>query len=81
MSGTYNTANGFSISITVGSSNVSVNLPALQGVSVHINDVFTRENVLVDGSTTEYSKFYWDFDFPFATTTNNYGINTYKYSL
>lgn len=79
-SSTYNTADGISISFTAGSSNVSVALPPLKGISVHVNDIFTRQNVLVDGSTTAYSKFYWDFDFPFLTTTNNYGVNTYKYS-
>lgn len=80
LSNNYNTANGISVSFTAGSSNASVTLPALKGISVHINDVFTRENVLVDGSTTNYSKYYWDFDFPFVTETNEYGVNTYKYS-
>lgn len=76
----YNTEDGFSVTITVGNNkNVSVPLPALDGISVHINDIFTREKVLVDGSTTEYSKYYWDFDFPFVETVEN-GVTTYKYS-
>lgn len=78
LSGYYNT-NTFSLSITVGGSARNVTLAPLQGISVHVNDIFTREKVLVDGSTTEYSKYYWDFDFPFQKTTVN-GVNTYKYS-
>lgn len=73
---------GFSITITVGGTVETVALPNLEGVSVHINELFSKENILIDSTDTTqgYSKYYWDLQFPFITTTNEYGINTFEYS-
>ena len=78
----YNTINGISVSITRNGASANITLPNLQGISVHINDMFKKENVYANNTDASegYSKFYWDMQFPFITTTNEYGINTYVYS-
>ena len=82
----FNTIDGLSISYEASGTSVSRTLPALEGISVHINDMFKKELVLADGTvatdydaSAEYAKFYWDLQFPLQTTTNEYGINTYEY--
>ncbi len=79
----FNTINGISLTITANGAETTIDaLPALQGISVHINDMFAKEDVLVDSSdaTQGYAKKYWDLNFPLVTTTNEYGINTFRYS-
>ncbi len=80
------TSAGITLTITVSSTDGTdttkdITLPALEGISVHHNDIFKKEIVLVDENdeTQGYSKFYWDLEFPFVVSTNEYGINTYKY--
>ena len=82
----YNTINGISVSLTINGTATSVTLPALDNISIHINDMFKKELVLEDGTVANgydananYAKFYWDLQFPLMTTTNEYGINTYTY--
>ncbi len=78
----YDTQDGITISFETSETqteNTTVTLPALQDISVHINDLFKKENVLAADSTEEYAKFYWDLSVPFVATTNEYGINTYTY--
>ena len=77
----FNTEAGVSLTITAnGESTTITSLPALQGISVHINDLFEKVDVAANDTTAGYSKYYWDLDMPFITTTNEYGINTYTYS-
>lgn len=83
----FNTADGISVSLTINGTATDVVLPALEDISVHVNDMFKKEMVLADGTVTDtydasanYAKFYWDLQFPLLTTTNEYGINTYTYS-
>ncbi len=78
---TFNTIDGLDVTLTINGSSTDVTLPALDGISVHINDMFKKEDVLVDESdaTQGYAKKYWDLQFPLLATTNEYGINTYEY--
>ncbi len=80
----HDSSDGYDLTIYTADSSTSetVNLPALEGMSVHINDLFAKEVVYVDSDDTTqgYSKFYWDLSFPFIVATNEYGINTYHYS-
>ncbi len=82
----FNTADGISVSLTINGTATSVTLPALEDISININDMFKKELVDADGNvvsgydaTKNYAKFYWDLQFPLQTTTNEYGINTYTY--
>ncbi len=77
----FNTIDGLDVALTINGSSTEVTLPALEGISVHINDMFKKEDVLVDESdpTQGYAKKYWDLEFPLLATTNEYGINTYEY--
>ncbi len=77
----FNTIDGLDVTLTINGSSTDVTLPALEGISVHINDMFKKEDVLVDESdpTQGYAKKYWDLQFPLLATTNEYGINTYEY--
>lgn len=80
----HDSSDGYDLEIYTADSSTSetVNLPALEGMSVHINDMFAKEEVYVDSDDTTqgYSKFYWDLSFPLVVSTNEYGINTYNYS-
>lgn len=78
----FNTIDGISVSLTINGTETDVTLPALGDISVHINDMFKKEDVYVDSSDTSlgYAKKYWDLEFPLLATTNEYGINTYTYS-
>lgn len=77
----FNTIDGLDVSLTINGTATDVTLPALEGISVHINDMFKKEDVLVDESdpTQGYAKKYWNLQFPLLATTNEYGINTYEY--
>ncbi len=78
----HDSSDGYNLTIYTADSSTSreVNLPALEGMSVHINDMFAKEEVLSNDTTQGYSKFYWDLSFPLVVSTNEYGINTYNYS-
>ncbi len=80
---TFNTTDGISFTYTIADGEtVEIEyLPALEDISVHINDMFTKENVLVnpDDESEGYAKFYWDLDLPVVTTSNEFGVNTYSY--
>lgn len=78
----FNTIDGLSVELTINGTATEVILPALNGISVHINDMFVKEDVLVDADDESqgYAKKYWELEFPLLATTNEYGINTYKYS-
>ncbi len=61
-----------------------VQLEPLSGISVYFPDLFTRESLDVSGNVTEstsgqYSKYYWDTEFPMFISTDEYGVNTYHY--
>lgn len=61
-----------------------VTLEPLSGISVYFPDLFTRESLDVNGNVTEetsgqYSKYYWDTEFPMFISTDEYGVNTYHY--
>ncbi len=79
----FNTGDGIEFTYTIanGQTREIENLPALEDISVHINDMFKKEDVLVnpDDESQGYAKYYWDMDFPLMTTTNEYGVNTYSY--
>ena len=74
-----------SLTLTVSSGNTkTVELIPLTGISVHSPDLFVKELMLSDGSITtattgDFAKFYWDTEIPFLISTDEYGINTYKY--
>ncbi len=69
-----------SITLNTGASATkSVSLAALSNISPYVADLFSRNNEYADGSDTVYSKFYWDTEFPFLTTTDEYGVNHYTY--
>ncbi len=79
----FNTGDGLPFTYTIADGEtVEIEfLPALEDISIHINDMFGKENVLVnaDDESEGYAKFYWDTEFPVVTTTNEYGVNTYSY--
>ena len=69
-----------SLTLNTGASTTKdVTLTALNNIAPYVPDLFSKNNVLVDGSTTVYSKYYWDTEFPFLTTTDEYGVNHYTY--
>ena len=78
----FNTINGLSVSLTINGTATSVTLPALEGISVHINEMFKKEDIYANGTDASqgYARKYWDLGFPFLVTTNQFGINTYTYS-
>ncbi len=77
----FNTKDGLELTYTGGGAEVTRTLPALNNISVHLNDMFVKEDVYANGvdDSEGYSKKYWDLSFPLLTTTNEYGINTYVY--
>ena len=62
---------------TNSSSTKSVTLTPLNNISVYVPDFFSANNVT--GTDNEYTKFYWNTDFPFLTTTDSEGVNHYVY--
>lgn len=62
---------------TDSSATKSVELTPLNNISVYVPDFFSENNVT--GTDNEYTKFYWNTDFPFLTTTDSEGVNHYVY--
>ena len=67
-----------------GSQYKEVTLEYLSGISVYFPDLFTKESLDVNGNVTEatsgqFSKYYWDTEFPMFISTDEYGVNTYHY--
>ena len=62
---------------TNASSKKAVELTALNNISVYVPDFFSANNVA--GENNEYTKFYWNTDFPFLATTDSEGVNHYVY--
>ena len=58
----------------------NITLPPLNQISVYAPDFFTKNAVLSNNNNAnEYSKYYWDLDFPFRVVTDEYGINDYVF--
>lgn len=67
-----------SLTLNTGSSATkTVELTALNNISVYVPDFFSANNV--EGTTYDYTKFYWDTEFPFFVTTDSEGVNHYVY--
>lgn len=67
-----------SFDIAVDSSTTkTIKLPALNNISVFVPDFFSPNNV--EGTQYDYTKFYWNTDFPFIVTTDKNGVNQYVY--
>jgi len=67
-----------------GSTGKTVTLENLTGISVYFPDLFTRESLDANGNVTDatsgqFSKYYWDTEFPMFISTDEYGVNTYHY--
>ncbi|MGN1193925.1 MAG: hypothetical protein ACI4SB_00410, partial [Acutalibacteraceae bacterium] len=75
-SGGITTNKTLSVSVD-GSNSKTVTLTPLNNISVYVPDYFSDNHVT--GSTSTYSKYYWDTNFPFIMTTDELGINTYTY--
>ncbi len=61
-----------------------VTLEYLSGISVYFPDLFTKESLDASGNVTtstsgQFSKYYWDTEFPMFISTDEYGVNTYHY--
>ena len=62
----------------------SVKLEYLSGISVYFPDLFSKESLDASGNVTtstsgQFSKYYWDTEFPMFISTDEYGVNTYHY--
>lgn len=72
-----------SINITKQGSSKSVTLPDLDEISVYVPDFFSRNDIVSSDRLTStkntYAKYYWDVQFPFIETVNEYGVHTYEY--
>ena len=71
-------------SFETGTSYETVTLEYLSGISVYFPDLFSRENLDANGNPTtattgEFSKYYWDAQFPMFISTDEYGVNTYHF--
>ncbi len=69
---------------TGASSTKNVRLEYLSGISVYFPDLFSRENLDANGNVTtattgNFSKYYWDAQFPMFISTDEYGVNTYHF--
>ena len=67
-----------------GKTERTITLEYLSGISVYFPDLFTRESLDADGNVTtatsgQFSKYYWDTEFPMFISTDEYGVNTYHY--
>ena len=74
----------YTFGFSTGYGNEVVTLEYLSGISVYFPDLFTRESLDASGNVTEsttgqYSKYYWDTEFPMFISTDEYGVNTYHY--
>ncbi len=74
-----------SINITKQGQSRSVTLPALDEISVYVPDFFSRNDMVsaeylgANNTKNTYAKYYWDVEFPFIETVNEYGVYTYEY--
>lgn len=67
-----------------GSGWKTVNFEYLSGISVYFPDLFSRETLDANGNATtsttgQFSKYYWDTQFPMFISTDEFGVNTYHY--
>ena len=67
-----------------GSIGRTVTLEPLSGISVYFPDLFSRESLDANGNVTDatsgqFSKYYWDTEFPMFISTDEFGVNTYHY--
>lgn len=56
-----------------------VTLTPLNNISVYIYDYFSKTDLVAPSTDGDYAKYYWDTQFPFITTSNEYGVETYTY--
>ncbi|MGN0443444.1 MAG: glycoside hydrolase family 2 TIM barrel-domain containing protein [Acutalibacteraceae bacterium] len=59
-----------------------VTLQPLNNISVYVGDLFSRNNLAstpYSSNTSRYDKYYWDLQFPFRQSTNEFGVNSYVY--
>ncbi len=62
---------------TDSSASKSITLTPLNNISIYVPDFFSAKNV--EGTENEYTKYYWNTDFPFFCTTDSEGVNHYIY--
>lgn len=59
-----------------------VTLQPLQNISVYVGDLFSETDLgssITNAASTQYDKYYWNVQFPFRQTTNDYGVSSYVY--
>ena len=76
---TNNDDKGLQSHLTLTLDGREVTLEPLSNISVYIHDYFSRSDLVAPSTDGEYAKYYWDTDFSFITTTNEYGVETYTY--
>lgn len=81
----YYNAEDYTYGFMKGNAWKSVTLEYLSGISVYFPDLFTRENLDVNGNVTtattgQFAKYYWDAAFPMFITTDEFGVNTYNFN-
>ncbi len=74
----------YNFGFDTGSSWKTVKFEYLSGISVYFPDLFSREALDANGNATtsttgQFSKYYWDTEFPMFISTDEYGVNTYHY--
>lgn len=74
----------YSYAFSTGTKWVTVDFEYLSGISVYFPDLFSREALDASGNATtstsgQFSKYYWDTEFPMFISTDEYGVNTYHY--
>ncbi len=74
----------YTYAFSTGSKWVTVDFEYLSGISVYFPDLFSREALDANGNVTDatsgqFSKYYWDTEFPMFISTDEYGVNTYHY--
>ncbi len=70
---------GVTSNITLTLDGKTVTLTPLQNISVYIYDYFSKTDLVAPSTDGTYAKYYWDTDFSFITTTNEFGVETYTY--
>ncbi len=74
----------YNFGFDTGSGWKTVKFEYLSGISVYFPDLFSREALDANGNATtsttgQFSKYYWDTEFPMFISTDEYGVNTYHY--
>ena len=74
----------YTFSFNTSNTYETIRLEYLSGISVYFPDFFSREALDVNGNVTtdttgEFSKYYWDAEFPIFISTDEYGVNTYHF--